>query len=126
MSQTEFLELEQTRPFAIVRVCEAISSLADTRVLTEMEDVVRRIHEDRTADVVVDLAQAAYFGSTLLEALRMLWNDVRPRGGHLVLCNISGVGREVLEISHFNRIWHLTTSRDEALRRLDELGAAGA
>lgn len=125
MSQTEFLNLEQTQPYAMMRVCESISSLADTQVLAEMEYVVRRLREEQTADVIVDLEQAAYFGSTMLEALRMLWNDVRTRGGHLVLCNISSVGREVLEISHFNRIWHLTANRSAALKRLEELGAPG-
>jgi anti-anti-sigma factor len=126
MSQPEFLNLEQTQPYGMLSVCESISSLADTRVLAEMDDVVRRLRADQAADVIVDLRQAEYFGSTLLEALRMLWNEVRMRNGHLVLCNISSVGREVLEVSHFDRIWHLTANRAEALERLDELGPADA
>lgn len=123
MSQSEYLDLEQTQPYAMMRVRESISSLADTQVLEEMDDVVKRLRSEQTADVIVDLEQAAYFGSTMLEALRMLWNDVRTRGGCLVLCNISSVGREILEISHFNRIWHLAANRSEALKWLEDLDA---
>ncbi len=122
MSQLEYFELEQTQPYGMMRVRESISSLADTQVLEEMDDVVKRLQSEQTADVIVDLERASYFGSTMLEALRMLWNDVRTRGGRLVLCNISSVGREILEISHFNRIWHLAANRSEALKRLEESG----
>lgn len=122
MTRMDYLDLEQAQPPAILRVCEAVSSLADTRVLAEMDEVVQRLRDEQTADVVVDLGQADYFGSTLLEALRMLWNDLHARGGRLVLCNLSSVGREVLEISHFDRIWHLAGSRADALRWLEDSG----
>ena len=37
-------------------------------------------------------------------------------GGHIALCNASDVGREVLEIAKFDKVWPLVNSRAEALR----------
>lgn len=37
MTGMEYLDLERAQPPAILRVCEAVSSLADTQVLAEMD-----------------------------------------------------------------------------------------
>ena len=122
MTEPEFLELEQTTPWAVIRVREAVTSLADSRVLAEMEAILSQVREARSAGVIIDLEQAAYFGSSLLEALRLLWKDLRARGENLVLCNVSAVGREILEVAKFDRIWPLTGNRSDAMAQLDRMG----
>jgi anti-anti-sigma regulatory factor len=103
-------------PVLVVELLGVVSSLADSSVLRELEDVRADLRQGGQTALVVDLGQAAYFGSSLLEAIRILWNDLSARGGRIALCNASEVGREVLQIAKFDHVWPLVDSRDEAIR----------
>ncbi len=103
-------------PVFVVELLGAVSSLADSSVLLELEEVRSDLRRGGQRALVIDLAQAAYFGSSLLEAIRILWNDLSARGGRIALCNASEVGREVLQIAKFDHVWPLVHSRDEAIK----------
>lgn len=103
-------------PVLIVELLGVVSSLADTAVLQELEEVRKELRAGGHTALVIDLAAATYFGSSLLEAIRILWNDLSAVGGHIALCNASEVGREVLQIAKFDKVWPLVNSRDEAIR----------
>ena len=103
-------------PVFVVELLGVVSSLADSSVLRELEEVRADLRKGGQKALVVDLAKAAYFGSSLLEAIRILWNDLSARGGHIALCNASEVGREVLQVAKFDHVWPLTDSLDEAVR----------
>lgn len=103
-------------PVLIVELLGVVSSLADSSVLHELEDVRSDLKKGGHKALVVDLAQAAYFGSSLLEAIRILWNDLSARGGRIAICNASEVGLEVLHVAKFDQIWPVVPSRDEAIK----------
>ncbi len=103
-------------PVLIVELLGVVSSLADTAVLQELQEVRTELRAGGHTALVIDLAAATYFGSSLLEAIRILWNDLSAVGGHIALCNASEVGREVLEIAKFDKVWPLVGSRDEAIQ----------
>ncbi len=103
-------------PVLVVELLGVVSSLADTAVLHELEEVRTELRNGGHKALVIDLAAATYFGSSLLEAIRILWNDISAVGGHIALCNASEIGREVLEIAKFDKVWPLVGSRDEAIR----------
>ena len=103
-------------PVFVVELLGVISSLADRSVLQELEEVRAELRRSGQKAVVVDLEKAAYFGSSMLEAIRILWNDLSARGGHIALCNPSDVGREVLQIAKFDHVWPLVNSREEAIK----------
>ena len=103
-------------PVLVVELLGVVSSLADTAVLHELEEVRTELRNGGHKALVIDLAAATYFGSSLLEAIRILWNDISAVGGHIALCNASEIGREVLEIAKFDKVWPLLNSRAEALR----------
>jgi len=100
----------------VVELLGVVSSLADSSVLQELEEVRTDLRKGGHKALVVDLAQAAYFGSSMLEAIRILWNDLSACGGRIALCNASDVGREVLQIAKFDHVWPLVDSRDEAIK----------
>jgi anti-anti-sigma regulatory factor len=104
----------------IVELLDVVSSLADTAVLHELEEVRLELRNEGYRALVIDLAKAAYFGSSLLEAIRILWNDLSPMGGRIALCNASEVGREVLQVAKFDKVWPLVNSRDEAVALVSE------
>ena len=99
----------------IVELLTAVSSLADRGLLNELDDVRQVLRSGQIHSVIVDLGQAAYFGSSMLEALRALWSDLPADQGKMVLCNASEIGREILLLAKFDHLWPIVNTRAEAL-----------
>ncbi len=116
MAKNLLFEVDRDGEVLIVSVAENVGSFADAEVLIEVRQILKQLAGQDVRGIVVDLRQAAYFGSSMLEALRELWNHVHHQGGKLALCNVSDVGRDILEVSRFNTLWPILDSRDEALK----------
>jgi anti-anti-sigma regulatory factor len=114
MSLHQLLRSDAIGDIMVVELQATSGSLPDHSMLNEFE-VIRRARRDiGCTKLVFDLAHAQFFGSTLLELIRVLWNDISAAGGKLVLCNPSAFGREVLEIAKFDQVWPLVESREQA------------
>jgi anti-anti-sigma regulatory factor len=118
MTIPHYFRMSAAGDILLLELRDGISSLADHSILNELTEIRRQRREIGFVKLVIDLAQAPFFGSSLLELIRVLWNDISAEGGQLVLCNPSPVGREVLEVAKFNQIWPLLDTRDEALAML--------
>lgn len=105
-------------PTLILEVHGPVSSLADDSVLTEVDGILEELRGGSAQDVVVDFRQSPYFGSVMLETLRRVWNEIHPNGGRMVLCNVSKVGSEILQIANFHHLWPIVSSLSEADRQL--------
>jgi anti-sigma B factor antagonist len=69
--------------------------------------------------VVLDLSRLRFFGSAFIEALFRTWTHVNSRpGGKLSLCGLNDYCREVVEITHLDRLWTVFPTRAEALQAL--------
>lgn len=118
MTGLHLFQVDRVGPALVVAVHDSVGSFADTEILGEMAALVSQVNQSQVGSVVVDFGGVAYFGSSMLEALRVLWNELERRGGRLALCNLSDVSREIIEISHFDRLWPIYDSRDQALAAL--------
>ena len=98
----------------IVELIGVVSSLADVSITQQLTLVREQLRNGACDNVVIDLGQVAYFGSSMLEAIRTLWIEVSPRNGRLVLCNASEVAREILQIAKFDHLWPLVATRADA------------
>lgn len=116
MKERQLFKTVRVGKVLVVELLGVVSSLADNSVLTELERVRSEFRDGSHTALVVDLEQAAYFGSSLLEAVRILWNDVSAKKGKIALCNASEVGREVLHVAKFDQVWPLVNSREEAIQ----------
>jgi anti-anti-sigma factor len=66
--------------------------------------------------VVIDLSQTEFFGSGFIEVLFRVWNRIHVQpGGKLSLCGLQPYCREVLEITHLDKLWPLQPTRDDAV-----------
>ena len=119
MNGSKVFRVSTTDDVMIVELIGVVSSLADDSITQELEAVRQRLRTGGFRSVIVDLGQVAYFGSSMLEAIRALWNEVTPRHGRLVLCNASEVGREILQVAKFDRLWPLVETRQDALQTLE-------
>jgi anti-anti-sigma factor len=118
MSLSQLFRTDVVGDIMLLELRDAVSGLADHSILTELEEIRQERRDIGVTKLVIDLAQAPFFGSSLLELIRVLWNDLMAKGGRLVLCNPSPVGREVLEVAKFDQIWPLVETRAEAFALL--------
>jgi anti-anti-sigma factor len=82
----------------------------------ELAALDAELAQSSTSRVVVDLSLLPHFGSVVLEWLVSLWKKVRHSRGNLVIHRPSEIGREVLQVVKFDRIWPIVDSAEEALR----------
>ena len=118
MGRRQLIQTEAAGDIMVLELCSGISSLADHKILNELDEIREQRRAIGSNKLIVDLAEAPFFGSSLLELIRVLWNDISQEGGRIVICNPSPVGREVLEVAKFDQIWPVLETRDEALASL--------
>jgi anti-anti-sigma factor len=102
----------------ILEVHGSVGSLASDEVLGEVDRILTQLKDGAVSDVIVDFGQSEYFGSTMLETLRRIWNELQSHGGRMVLCNVSTVGNEILQIAKFDQLWPIVATKSEAKERL--------
>lgn len=95
-----------------------ISSLAAADVQRELQAVFAQVEEADVQHVVIDLEALAHFGSETLRVMHMVWKRLRPKGGKMVVCNVSRVGRDILQVARFDLLWPILPDRPAALAAL--------
>jgi len=119
----------QPKPSRYVRMDRAGDSLVVAPLFTfasfteaDMADEWRAVQDELDApgikNVVVDLGEIPYFGSTVLEWMVQMWKRAKAKGGTLATCNCSQVGKEVLHAARFDTLWQIFDSRDQAIEAL--------
>jgi anti-anti-sigma factor len=69
--------------------------------------------------VVIDLTQTEFFGSGFIEVLFRVWNRIQQKqGGKMSLCGLQPYCREVIEVTHLDKLWPLHATRSEAVADL--------
>ncbi len=98
---------------------ESVSSLAGNDIELELPRVLDEMQRRRSRHIVIDLGSTECFGSLMLALMLALSTRVGRDGGAMALCNVSAVGREVLQITRFDSLWPVCNSRSEALEQVE-------
>lgn len=118
MNEAKHVRLEQDGDALIVSPLFTFSSFTEGDLVEEWNLILHKIDGDEIKHVVVDLGTIPYFGSTLLDWMVQMWRRAQGKGGRLAVCNTSPVGKEVLSIARFDKLWGIFDSRKEALESL--------
>lgn len=119
MSELPVFQTERLGATLVVIPQQDLGGLDAVTVRPQVESLLGQLQEEpQAAGVVVDLKRVAWFGTSMLEVIHVLWRRVHPRGGKVALCNVSPVGREVLRVSQFDTLWAIHATREEALREV--------
>lgn len=69
--------------------------------------------------VVIDLSHTRFFGSSFIEVLFRMWNHVNGLpGGRFALVGLTAYCKEVLSVTHLDKLWTVYGSLDEAVEAL--------
>jgi anti-anti-sigma factor len=88
----------------------------------DLEAVLKRCESPDVRNVVLDLGGVELFGSSAVGWFIEMSHRIAPRGGQMVLCHVSNVGKEVLRASKLEGHWPLYASRGEGLAALRKQG----
>jgi anti-anti-sigma factor len=94
------------------------ASFTEADLVAEWRAVQEQLDAPDVKNVVVDLGEIPYFGSTVLEWMVQMWKRAKAKGGKLATCNCSQVGQEVLRAARFDTLWSSFANRDEAIQSL--------
>ena len=97
-------------PALVLTPSRNISSLTEAAVQNQWDEIVGLVDQDEIHHVVFD-----YFGSSMLEAMLFLWKRISTEGGKMAVCNASQTASHVLNISKFDSMWPIHSSRQAAL-----------
>lgn len=71
--------------------------------------------------IVLDLSQTKFFGSAFIELMFRTWNQLNHReGGKFGLSGLSEYCREVVEVTHLDRLWSVHTTWEEAVKSMQQ------
>jgi anti-sigma B factor antagonist len=92
----------------------------DEQILEAIRSVV--LETAATADpplVVIDMQYTRFFGSSFIEVLFRVWNRVNSLpGGRFSISGLTPYCREVLEVTHLDKLWELHGTLDDAVAAL--------
>ncbi len=115
MSQSKFVRAEQQGKVLVITPLFTYATFAEPDVATELIEVQEQVDSPATEQVIIDLGEIPYFGSTVLEWMAQLWKRVKSKGGRLAVVRPSEIGREVLAAARLERLWGIFETRDQAI-----------
>ncbi len=69
--------------------------------------------------LVIEMTHVDFFGSSFIEAMFRAWKRLQGRtGAKFALCGLKPYCREVLEVTHLDKLWPLCATREEAIAHL--------
>ncbi len=93
----------------------------DEFTLDQIRDFV--LEAAKAADppkVVIDLTFTKFFGSSFIEVLFRVWNRVNGVKGKFALAGLTSYCREVLEITHLDKLWPMLPNQDAAVAAIED------
>jgi anti-anti-sigma factor len=116
MTQASFLSVKPDRGVHVVEL-NSRAQLIEEPILDDLTKELLATAAGITPPVMLlDLSQTTFFGSGFLETLFRVWKTLQNRpDANLVICGLHPYCREVLEITHLDKLWPLYDTRAEAL-----------
>jgi anti-anti-sigma factor len=117
----KFVRIDRAGDSLVVAPLFTFASFTEADMVAEWRAVQEQLDLPDVKNVVVDLGEIPYFGSTVLEWMVQMWKRAKAKGGTLATCNCSQIGKEVLHAARFDSLWDSFASRDEAIASLSRV-----
>jgi len=116
MKTSELYHAQLEGDVLILTLQSQAQNMAESAAISERQRLPSEYIRVAATHAVVDFNQLSYFTSMLLEALLQLWKSVEARNGRMALYNLAPIGREIISVSHFDRLWPICDTREQALQ----------
>lgn len=119
MTEATTPKIHQVEGVSVIELGAEYENL-DESALDELRDVILKVVEDADPPkVVLDLSHTQFFGSSFIELIFRAWNRSQAKeGGEFVISGLTEYCREVIAITHLDRLWKLYDNVDAAVADL--------
>lgn len=124
MEQQKFFTDETVQGVAVVTLESHISNYHGDAFLAAIQSLSERYVRDGIKVAIVDFSQVDFFGSSVLEGIRILWKTLGGGERRVLLCGLNEVCSEIIQLSHFDHVWPVYADRDTALAAITSTGTA--
>ena len=114
MTPAKYVRAEQSGSTLIITPLFTYATFTEPEISAEWIAVQQMIDSPDTTNVIVDLGEIPYFGSTVLEWMSQIWKQVKMKNGRLAAIRPSPIGREVLLAARLDRLWGVFEDRQAA------------
>ncbi|GIX03316.1 MAG: hypothetical protein KatS3mg113_0322 [Planctomycetaceae bacterium] len=106
--------------FVTVIRLEAPCRLIEEPLIESLQDELLGLAQNLYPPVVVlDLSLVEFFSSSFIEVLFRVWNRLQQHpDGKMVLASVHPYCREVLEVTHLDKLWPIYHTANEAVKTL--------
>jgi anti-anti-sigma factor len=126
MNGPKYVRSEQQGNVLVITPLFTFASFHEPHVASEWTAVQEQLDSPETQNVIVDLGEIPYFGSTVLEWMAQMWKKIKAKGGQLATVRPSKIGREVLSAARMEKLWGIFDTREAALEWLNSSADRGA
>ena len=116
----KYVRAEQEGDVVFITPLFTYATFTEPAMASEWENVQALLDSKQSRNVVVDLGEIPYFGSTVLEWMSQLWRRAKAKGGRLAAIRPSPIGREVLDAARLEQVWGIFPERADALEWLND------
>jgi|EndMetStandDraft_8_1072994.scaffolds.fasta_scaffold128287_2 anti-anti-sigma factor len=113
-SDPKFIRTEQQGNVLVITPLFTQAVFNEPNSSLEWEQVQEQLDSPSTEQLIVDLGEIPYFGSTVLEWMAQLWKRVKVKGGRLAVIRPSAISKEVLSTARLEKLWGVFETRDQA------------
>jgi len=92
-----------------------VSGRLDNITATQFDTHCDKLLSDGVISLVLDFSDLTYISSAGLRSVLFLGKKINAKGGHVLICGLSQVVRDVFQISGFTSMFPVFQNREEAL-----------
>jgi len=114
------------RSHAVLRLDPEMGSAAWGDIDRVGNELIASVNGQSTPAWLIDLSRLEYMGSALVALVVRVWKAVQNGGGKVVVVCGGGMPQEVLRLAGLDKVWTITTTYEDGLRKLGVAGPGGA
>ncbi len=125
-TSTENYHLQIANSHAVLRLEPPIGRAAWGDIERVGNELISNVNEQKSRAWLIDLSGLEYMGSALVALVVRLWKAVQTGGGKVVVVCGHGMPEEVLRLAGLDKVWTITTTYEEGLKKLGVSGGSTA
>jgi anti-anti-sigma factor len=123
---TQGYRLEIARSHAVLRLEPMMGQAAWGDIDRVGTEVLANVNGQKNGAWLIDLSGLEYMGSALVALVVRIWKAVQTSGGKSVVVCGQGMPQDVLKLAGLDKVWTITQTYEEGLKRLGVSAAAAA
>ena len=121
---TQGYRLEIARSHAVLRLEPMMGQAAWGDIDRVGTEVLANVNGRKNGAWLIDLSGLEYMGSALVALVVRVWKAVQTSGGKAVVVCGQGMPQDVLKLAGLDKVWTITPTYEEGLKRLGVSPAA--